>query len=156
MDVYLIIGDKNTGKSSLIRCLTGCAQHGRGNFALTNGKTLSAYVVISALQKYSVQFWQNSSSFIQYVQNDSKAKIIDKNLIPAVLVPLWEHSGNAYPAASQYITAFENKKLTIVKTALLDSQTPVSNYPNCQVFSGVKNKPINITAAAVRQHFEWI
>lgn len=152
MDVYLIIGDANTGKSSLIRCLTGCAQYGTGNFALTNGTTISTYVVISSLQESAI----SPSSFIQDVQDALKDGRIDPKLEAAVLVPLREDSVNDYPAASQYITEFENAGWTIVKTALLDSQTPTSNYPHCQGVTDVMSKPINVSAAAVRQHFGWI
>ena len=144
MDVYLIIGDANTGKSSLIRCLTGCAQYNARKIALTNGGTLTVQVSISSLQESSI----SPSAFIQQITS-----LADCN---AVLVPLWEHSGNGYPAASQYITAFQQAGWPIVKTALLNSQTPPTNYPQCKAFTGVTSKPINITSAAVRQHFEWI
>lgn len=156
MNAYLIIGDAKTGKSSLIRCLTGYDQPGIGNFALTNGIIISTQVVISALQKYSTHSWRIPSNYIQDVQNDLKKGLFDSTLKPAILVPLWEHSNNGYPAASQYITAFQQAGWLIVKTALLNSQTPPTNYPQCKAFTGVTSKPINVTAADVRQHFGWI
>ena len=80
-NIYCVIGDGNTRKSSIIRCLTGA---GRSKIfqVETNGAPIDVLVYVSSLQE----------SFI--LPNQLQAIIIRTN-VNHVLIPLWVRSRNA-------------------------------------------------------------
>ena len=50
MDVYVIVGEKEAGKSSVTRSLTGCWKNGKREIATTSGN-VKVYVQLSSLQE---------------------------------------------------------------------------------------------------------
>lgn len=55
MDVYLIIGEYATGKSSLMRCLTGSKQMEVKELKMLKQNVINAYVFVRSAQEKGMQ-----------------------------------------------------------------------------------------------------
>lgn len=147
MEAYVLIGNPQTRKSSLIRCLTGCYSRGVRDIALQRGDAIRVYARISALQESRTQ----AADFIAEVQ---------RSRCRQVLFSLWPEANTQdtqrWPDAASYLQALKTAGWTFRKTAVLgayplklDQAGEVAQFPN------VLTQPINASAQLIRNHFGW-
>lgn len=153
MDVYLIIGEANTGKSSLMRCLTGASMGTRADrgecvrLKLLDGRVINVYIDITAAQE--IHFTP------EMVIEKVKERTPDAD---AVMITLRENASNNCPNAVEYIKAFKKANWIIKKTVLLDIDFVKDMYGEPLCLCGVSNpsNPLNRSAQRVRTYFEFV
>lgn len=147
MDVYLIIGNPNTRKSSVVRSLTGCFNRSVRDIQLKGGRTaLRLYARARALQDTRT----TASEFVAEAEASRCA---------AVLCCLWPsaHPNNPVqcPDAQAYLALFKQAGWRIRSVAVLGQNRGELRASNLSQFTQAPTAPINVTAQAVRAHFGW-
>jgi hypothetical protein len=145
MDVYLIIGEYATGKSSLMRCLTGSKQMEVKKLMMLTQNIINAYVFVRSAQEKGMQPQAVINEVMQHPQKPN-----------AVVATLRKNAVNKCPDAISYITAFQNAGWNIQKTVLLDFQANNPAYINPRILSHVNQQPINVPAQVIRTHFAFV
>lgn len=144
MDAYVIIGEPNTRKSSVMRSLTGCFNRSIRDIRLLSGQQIQIYARVSSVQE--------SKTTIQDFINEVRLTQCGH-----VMLCLWAdanpYNRASFPDALAYLSAFHAAGWNIVKVAVLGNAQAI--YPNQAVFRGSQLDPINVTAHAVRLHFGW-
>ena len=145
MDVYLIIGEYATGKSSLMRCLTGSKQMEVKKLMMLTQNIINAYVFVRSAQEKGMQPQAVINEVMQHPQKPN-----------AVVATLRKNAVNKCPDAISYITAFQNAGWNIQKTVLLDFQANNPAYINPRILSHVNQQPINVPAQVIRTPFAFV
>lgn len=146
MDAYVIVGEENSGKSSVTRCLTGSGRS-RTRLIATVSVNIKVYVHLMSLHE-DPKHRKTPADFEQRVEEED---------CDAVLFSLWPHSGNGCPDADTYLRYFVGRGWNIVRVACLG--IPVSRITtplpsgSIRTFPTVEPTPVNIVAAKVRRHF---
>jgi len=152
MDVYVLVGQGKTGKSSITRSLLGSAQ---------NGARLIATVTVSIMIYVHLMSLQEDPKRI--TPTDFENEILEqagKHSLDATLVSLRLNARSGCPDADGYLKHFNNLGWNIVRVACFD--IPVSSIttplPNGTVrsFPHIGNTTVNQLAAEVRAFFGWI
>ncbi|MEO6276098.1 MAG: hypothetical protein ABIP34_23160 [Rhodoferax sp.] len=152
-NLHIIVGDSNTRKSSLLRCLTGI---GSGNatkyldIAEAAGSSIKVYCMLSALQENYKP--RTPSEFIDYV------KALSPQATDIAFTLRVEARGN-YPSLDVYLQAFSSVGWPVVNAALLGplACAQQQNIP-CQRICAVTQSPdlpTNKTASQVRKVWQW-
>lgn len=153
--LHLVIGDANTRKSSLVRCLSGVVGGRSANqhmqIQLATGSVITVFCTTSALQESLHP--RMPSAFISEINS----------MVPVptdVLVTLRVGPRAKYPSATQYVADFLNAGWMVASVALLGSsaQRPPGLGVAAQV-SVVPNsaqQPTNLTASIVRKSWGWL
>ena len=146
-DAYVIMGDRNTRKSSTIRALTGAFQRGLYRVATQNAGVIDIFVQISALQESGI----SPQQFIQQV---------GQNNYQYVLVSLWISQGNGQPNGQTYIQYFLYAGWNILAIVVLGTNrlpyflprnTPPPRFiPNSQAL------PANQISSQIRTWWQWL
>jgi hypothetical protein len=152
-NLHIVIGDSNTRKSSLLRCLTGV---GSGNslkhidVALTDGRIIKILCLLSALQESYKP--RTPAEFVAYVK---KLRPIPTDIAIALRV---EEQGR-FPEFSSYLRAFTTAGWNIENVALLGTNAcsrrldiasnKLATAPSSTI------QPTNKTARAVRRVWQW-
>lgn len=150
MDAYVIIGMPNTRKSTIISSLTGCCNRSVRDILLTSGKQIKTYVRTTGLQSVHT----TSEEFLKEAMD-----IVMK--CDSVLFSLWPkpHPVNPikYPDALTYLNDLIIDGWNIKKVVVLDKES-ADIYRQFSVLAQPNSSrdPINKTAQAIRQHFEWV
>lgn len=151
MDAYIIIGEAEVGKSSLIRALTGIRNDDERLISLRGGPDFQLWAKDSSLQEASVE----PRDFI----SEATGKMVD-----AVLCALWPKSrrskGVTYPDELGYLQAFHAAGWTIQPIVVLAKG---GNHPTVRLpvgvtstnFSNIRTSPFNSFSASVRLHWGW-
>jgi energy-coupling factor transporter ATP-binding protein EcfA2 len=161
MDAYVIIGENDSGKSSVTRCLTGSGSGKIRTRPIAKGSdtTIDVYVHLSSLQEDYKRI-KDPADFVRQVNQEE---------CDAVLFSLWPHcrgGGNKRPDADAYLRHFVDVAgWKIVKVACLgDSASSINVVPKSVIDSFPKvtppqakpPMPANKVAARVREHFGWV
>lgn len=148
MDAYLVIGNPNTRKSSLIRSLTGCFNRSIRDIALRDSKdVIRIYARAGSLQ-------DSRSTPEEFIAEAHKSRC---QAVLCCLSP--SHSATSaalYPAASSYVSAFEAAGWRIRSVAVLGQNSGDVRSPNLRQFPFAPTTPINVTSRAVLDHFGWV
>jgi hypothetical protein len=149
--LHIIIGESNTRKSSLIRCLTGAGQgFSRKNLEISLGsrKQITAHVIQSALQEnYKPKM---PKEFVNYVNS-----INQEHFVFALRVK----ARGKHPDFSTYIAEFINSGFTISNVALLGTATAgvsIGTTSSVISVSTSASQPTNLTASTVRKAWAWV
>lgn len=146
MNAYLIIGEPNTRKSSLLRSLTGCFNRSDRDIQLVDGTSIGIYARVSSLQESKT----TPRDFIAEVKKRGCANVIFCLLPePNPLFPI------PYPDAHMYIAAFEEAGWSFVKTAIVGVHPISPALPHVARFPRAASLPINVLAKNIRAHFGW-
>ena len=146
MNAYLIIGEPNTRKSSLLRSLTGCFNRNDRDIQLVNGTLINIYARVSSLQESKI----TPKDFIKEVHARGCANVIFCLLPdPNPLFPI------LYPDAHMYISTFEEAGWSFVKTAIVGIHDISPDLPHVARFPRAASLPINVLAKNIRAHFDW-
>ena len=145
-DAYLLIGNSNTRKASLLRSLTGCFNRSLRDIELLNGKPMRLYVRVAALQESRT----DPADFIAEVGR-ARCTAVAFALLPEAN-PL---DSERWPDAHAYIAAFKAAGWNLRRTALLGAHPIKPGLVDTARFPNVLHQPINTSAAALRAHFGW-
>jgi len=148
VDVYILIGNSNTRKASVVRGLTGCFNRSVRDILPVGAKMpLRLYARVGALQETRTR------------PEDFGAEV-DRSRCTAVLCCLApsahpNHPG-PYPDAEAYIARFKAEGWRIRSIAVLGQNGGGIRSPNLAQFPLAPVAPINVTVQAVRAHFGWV
>ena len=163
MKVYLVIGDPDMGKSSVVRHLVAFTK-GTGK-SLLEKELRTIYPPPFMISFYGYQALQESGilpqDFIRFVKKQPKQP---SDLILALRLKATKANKNhpACPDADAYIQAFIKAGWTIFKSVVLDGSGK-AKYPNHWKALSVLSRPAqgnptptNQLAADTRKYFGWV
>lgn len=147
MDAYVVIGNPNTRKASLVRSLTGCFNRSVRDIQPLGGKpVLRLYARVGTLQ-------DGRCTPADFVVEAARMRC---SAVLCCLSP-GAHPDHAerLPDAQAYVAAFEAAGWRIRGIAVLGQNGGGVRSPQLQQFPQAPIAPINHTARAVRAHFGW-
>lgn len=148
MDLYVVIGNPHTRKSSLVRSLTGCFNRSVRDILPVGAKTpLRLYARVGSLQDTKTR------------PADFRAEV-EKTRCTAVLCCL-APSANPndpalYPDATAYLAQFRAEGWHVRAIAVLGQNAGGVRSAVLRQFPLAPTAPINVTVQAVRDHFGWV
>ncbi|MGE6487402.1 hypothetical protein [Paenisporosarcina sp. NPDC076898] len=150
-DLYVLIGEQNTRKSSTIRALSGFRDRSGGGLArphyitFSNGQQEAFYIEPTSLQEKKIP---------------SINVINEANNYDNVLLALREKSINNYPDYYEYLDDFITAGWRIVGLLVLGTNTLQRGLPstisNVLYEPNSKNKSSNALAAQLRNSWQWL
>lgn len=148
MDLYLIVGNPNTRRASIVRSLTGCFNRSVRDIALVSGKaTLRLYARVGSLQE--------SKTGPADFRAEAEATRCDAVLCCAS--PLASIGApDRFPSAQAYLDHFVQHGWQLRSVAVLGQNSGGLRSALLKPFPQSGTAPINVTAAAVRRHFGWL
>ena len=146
-NIYIIMGNGNSGKSRTIRALTGISRMRDTGYQIgTQIGDINVYVRVSSLQESDI----SPQDFIREVQNGNYQN---------VLVGLWINQGNGQPNGVNYIQEFLNAGWNINQIVILGANN-VPNLPqNTSQPNPILNSrtlPSNTIASYIRNWWQWL
>jgi hypothetical protein len=149
-NIYAILGNANTRKSSLVRSLTGVGRRKVVQLQ-TPGGTIDIFVQISSLQEAEIL----PATFITEVQNSAHQHV----LVPLSVSGLFRN-GTAYPDGRAYIGRFINagwniSQIVLLGIAALPHLLPAGS-PKLHTFASSTTTPVNRIAFQVRAWWNWV
>ena len=147
MDAFIVIGNPNTRKASVVRSLTGCFNRSVRDILPLGGKQpLRLYARVGSLQ-------DTRSAPEDFVAEVARARC---NAVLCCLAPTAnpDHA-ERYPDPPAYLAAFKAAGWRIRAIAVLGQNGGGVRSPNLMQFAQAPIAPINQTARAVRAHFGW-
>ncbi len=152
-NLHIVVGDANTRKSSLLRCLTGV---GSGNatryiqVAEASGNVLTVFCMLSALQESYKPM--TPAAFVRFVRQLSPQAT-------DVAVTLRANARGTYPGLAAYLQAFSQAGWPVRNAAFLGPgayalRTSVAGA-NSVAVTRSPNQPTNQTAQQVRKAWGW-
>jgi hypothetical protein len=147
MDAYIVIGNPNTRKASVVRSLTGCFNRSVRDILPLGAKTpLRLYARVGSLQ-------DTKAGPEDFVAEVARARC---NAVLCCLAPTAnpDHAERC-PDAPAYLAAFKTAGWRIRAIAVLGQTGGGVRSPNLLQFPQAPVAPINQTARAVRAHFAW-
>ena len=147
MDAYIIIGNPNTRKASLLRSLTGCFNRSVRDILPLGGKpALRLYARVGTLQ-------DTRCAPADFVAEAARMRC---SAVLCCLAP-GAHPDDAQrlPDAPAYLAAFKAAGWRVRAIAVLGQNGGGVRSPSLLQFPQAPVAPINQTARAVRAHFGW-
>jgi hypothetical protein len=147
MDAFIIIGNPNTRKSSVVRSLTGCFNRSVRDVLPRGAKSpLRIYARVGALQETRTGI----EAFVAEV-GSSRCGAVLCCLLPSA------HPNHLveFPAALAYLAGFKAAGWRIRSVAVLGQDDGGARSPVLRQFTQAPTAPINVTARDVRLHFGW-
>lgn len=147
MDLYLIVGNPNTRKASVVRSLTGCFNRSVRDIQPLGGKAaLRLYARVGTLQ-------DSKASPADFIAEAARMRC---NAVLCCLAPSAnpDHP-DRLPDAPAYLAAFKAAGWRISSIAVLGQNGGGVRSPHLLQFPQAPIAPINLTARAVRAHFGW-
>ena len=147
MDAYIVIGNPNTRKASLVRSLTGCFNRSVRDILPLGGKPLlRLYARVGALQ-------DGKCGPGDFIAEAARARC---NAVLCCLAPgANPDHADRYPDAQAYLAAFKQAGWRVRAIAVLGQNGGGVRSPSLLTFPQAPVAPINHTARAVRAHFGW-
>lgn len=143
MDAYLIIGNPNTRKASLVRSLTGCFNRSVRDILIQGSKTAQRfYARAGALQ--------DTRTTVQ----DFVAEV-GRSRCQAVIFCLTPSPADQ-PEAQAYVDAIKAIGWRIKAVAVLGQDSGGVRASNLRQYPQAPTAPINVTAREVRAQFGWV
>jgi hypothetical protein len=147
MHAYILIGNQNTRKASVVRSLTGCFNRSLRDIQLAAGGPLvKVYARVGSLQE--------SKTSAEVFQTEVAGK-----RCAAVIFCLWPSANplepTQYPDAASYIDHFQAAGWQVKKIAVLGQSAGGLKSVHLRQFPQASTDPINVTAQQVRHHFGW-
>jgi hypothetical protein len=147
MDLYLVVGNPNTRRASVVRSLTGCFNRSlRDIQPLAGSKPLRVYARASALQETKT----TPQDFIA-----EAAKTRCDAVLCCLSASPYPGTGGEYPDAQAYVTAFNAAGWHVRAVAVLGQNSGGIKSPHMRQFPLATTAAINLTAQEVRALFGW-
>jgi hypothetical protein len=147
MDAFIIIGNPNTRKSSVVRSLTGCFNRSVRDVLPRGAKSpLRLYARAGALQETRTGI----DAFLAEVGR-SRCTAVLCCLLPSA----HPNHPDDCPDALTYLAGFNAAGWHIRSLAVLGQNDGGVRSPDLRQFTQAPTAPINVTARDVRLHFGW-
>ena len=147
MDAYIVIGNPNTRKSSLVRSLTGCFNRSVRDILPEGGKhPLRLYARVGALQ-------ETRTGLDDFLIEAGKTRC--STVLCCLLPSAHPTVPEQCPDALAYLEGFKAAGWRIVSIAVLGQNSGAVRSAQLRQFTQASTDPINATARAVRAHFGW-
>lgn len=148
MDAYILIGNANTRKTSVVRSLTGCFNRSVRDIQMQSGKrSVRFYARVGALQT-------THTSLDNFLAEVARARC------EAVLFCLSPSANKTdleeFPDASVYVEALREKGWRIKGVAVLGQDGGSVRAANIRQYTQAPTAPVNVTARDVRAQFGWL
>lgn len=148
MDVYLIIGNSNTRKASLVRSLTGCFNRSVRDILIQGARSpVRFYARIGALQETRTTV----EDFVAEVGR-VRCQAVICCLSPAAAL----NSPTDRPDAQAYVAGFKAAGWRIKAVAVLGQDGGGVRASNLRQYPQAPTAPVNVTAREVRAQFGWV
>lgn len=148
MDAYILIGNANTRKTSVVRSLTGCFNRSVRDVQMQSGKKpVRFYARVGALQTTRTSI---EAFFTEVARMRCEAVLFC--LAPGANQTDLEE----YPDAQAYVAAMREKGWRIKGIAVLGQDSGGVRAPNLRQYTGAPTAPVNVTARDVRAQFGWV
>lgn len=147
LDAYLIIGNPNTRKASLVRSLTGCFNRSVRDIVMQGVKApVKVYARVGTLQDTGTSV----EAFLGEV-NRARCQAVICCLAPSVV------AGQApdRPDAQAYVAGFKAAGWRIKAVAVLGQNGGGVRATNLRQYPAAPTAPINLTAREIRAQFGW-
>ena len=150
-NIFIIIGDQNTRKSSTIRALTGVGRE-REIAVATLTQTISVFAKVSSLQEADIL----PQDFITSVQGHN----YDNILVSLRIAEIVGRNGTRYPIGQTYIQEFVNVGWNIAEVVVLGNN--ILPYPLPAVAPALNsianstNIPVNQISTTIKNWWNWI
>lgn len=150
LNAYIIIGNPNTRKASLVRSLTGCFNRSVRDIVLQGEKRPQRfYARVGTLQ-------DTRTSIDDFVQEVSRARC-DAVLFCLSPGPKPDQPDQAdLPDAQTYVAAFRKLGWRIKGVAVLGQNGGGVRAPNLRQYPHAPAAAVNLTARDVRAQFGWV
>ena len=148
MDLYLVCGNPNTRRASVVRALTGCFNRSMRDIELVGGAApLRLYARVGSLQETRT----GPADFADEV-GATRCNAVLCCVAPGANLG----QPDRYPAAPDYLDHFKGQGWRVRGIAVLGQNGGGLRSPLLRQFPQSGTAPINTTAAAVRRHFGWV
>ena len=147
MDAYVLIGNANTRKASVVRSLTGCFNRSvRDILPLDANAAVRLYARVGSLQ-------DTRTRPADFVNEVARARC---NGVLCCLSPnARPDEPSLYPDAQAYLDHFRAAGWRLCSIAVLGQNHGGVRSPVLRQFHLAPTAPINVTARDVRAHFRW-
>jgi hypothetical protein len=147
MDAYLVIGNPNTRKASVVRCLTGCFNRSIRDIRAAGAKSaFRLYARVGCLQDTKT----SPDAFF-----DEAARTRCAAVLCCLATSANPVDPGLFPGAPAYLARFKAAGWKIRAIAVLGQNDGGVRSSVMRQFPLASTAAINVTAAAVRQHFGW-
>ena len=147
MDLYLVVGNSNTRRASVVRSLSGCFNRSlRDILPLGESKPLRVYARVGALQETRT----TAQDFIA-----EAAKMRCEAVLCCLSASAYASGPGEFPDAQAYLLAFEAAGWRVRGVAVLGQNSGGIKSPHLRQFPQATTAPINVTALEVRALFGW-
>ena len=148
MDTYLVIGNSNTRKASVVRSLTGCFNRSTRDIQLVSRDApMRLYARVGALQESRT----TAADFRQEVAGRH---------CQTMICCLWPSANpldpTRLPDTEAYLEQFATAGWTIRRIAVLGQNAGGVRSAVLRQVPQASTDPINLTAQLVRAHFGWV
>lgn len=143
-NVYILIGDSNTKKSSTVRALTGAYKKGKWQIETRNGMA-DFYIQISALQESQI----SPKEFIRTIRSSGR-----RNLLLTLRIQRFR----SQPDALGYMKQFKDAGWRIRDIIVLGAkrtELPFSLPFNCDCIVKSRKMTANSIANDIRHRWKW-
>lgn len=151
VDIFIIMGGRNTKKSATIRALTGVFKRKNYKVAIEtrqgNIDVINVFVQISSLQESRI----SPQDFINQIKQNGYLN---------VLVSLWISSSNGQPDGITYIQEFISvgwniREIVVLGTNSLSDHLP-TDAPAPNFIPNSRDLPANQVASQIRRLWQWL
>lgn len=147
LNAYIIIGNANTRKASLVRSLSGCFNRSVRDIVLQGDKRPQRfYARVGTLQ-------DTRTSIEEFVQEVSRARC---ESVLFCLSPGAKPDQPELPEATAYVAAFRKLGWRIKGIAVLGQNDGGVRAPNLRQYPQAPATPLNLIARDVRAQFGWM
>ena len=148
MDAYILIGNANTRKTSVIRSLSGCFNRSVREIQLqSSARPVRFYARVGALQA-------TRATVDDFVAEVARARC---DAVLFSLAPTLHHTDLMdYPDAQTYVAALRAHGWRIKGVAVLGQDGGGVRASNLRQHVLAPTQPVNVTARDVRAQFGWV
>jgi hypothetical protein len=148
MDAYILIGNANTRKTSVVRSLTGCFNRSVREIQLQGSQRPQRfYARVGTLQV-------TRTTIDEFLQEVSRSRC---EAVVFCLSPTAHNTDKeTFPDAQTYVAALRERGWRIKGVAVLGQDGGGVRAPNLRQYILAPTQPINVTARDVRAQFGWL
>lgn len=148
MDCFLIIGNSNTRKTSIIRSLTGCFNRSVRDILLQGTRTpLRMYARVGTLQ-------DTMTSIADFQAEAQRARC--QAVICCLSAAANQSDAERWPDAQAYLAGFRAAGWRCKGVAVLGQNGGGVRATNLRQYTLAPTAPINVTARDIRAQFGWV
>jgi hypothetical protein len=155
INVYVILGEANMRKSSVMRCLSGAGVQNVYKIQHLNGSIRDTFVRFTSLQEANI----TESEFVTYVTQNVKKHYDDIFICLRVNGLIDNKSKRQLSPAEDYINYFKSIGWNIIEIVDFQDTNNIATLGNITptlTLINTHKDTTNYTASLVRNQFKWI